>query len=293
MKSRTARWSVRATLAALVWMQPAASMAEGPLATLRIGLVAHPATGVAIDGAVQIEEAFSKATGLPTQIFVARDFAALIDAQTRGRIDYGIYSAAAYAAARLACGCIEPIVAPIGSDGATGIRAVLIRRREDAGQPATVATVPGDMPHWLSHARPAAQAGAERLVEVETASQAEAMFVSGDVDGIIGWVPSRAGPAQQGGTLSRLLEAGLQPETIEIAWETQPLRYGPHAVRSDMPAATKNALVGFLTALHEVQPDVFQHLEPLRQGGFVRVTDADYATANAMALQLAAAVEAR
>jgi phosphonate transport system substrate-binding protein len=293
MRSRAARWTVRATLAAILSMQPAASGAEGTFATLRIGLVAHPASGAAIDGAVQIEEAFSKATGLPTHIFVARDFAALIDAQARGRIDYGVYSATAYATARLACGCIEPIVAPIGSDGASGIRAVLVRRRDGTSRPEAVATVPGDVPHWLAVTRPAAEAGVERLVEAETASQAEAMFVSGEVGGIIGWVPSRPGSGREGGTLSRLLEAGVPPETVEIAWESMPLRYGPHAVRSDMPTAIRKALVGFLTGLHDAQPDVFQHLEPLRQGGFVRVTDADYATANAVAVQFAETTEAR
>lgn len=293
MKSRRGSWAFRATLAAIIWTQQATAEPDEALATLRIGMVAHPATGVAIDGAEQIEKAFSNATGLTTEIFVARDFAAMIEAQARGRIDYGIYSAAAYATARLACGCLEPIVAPIGTDGTTGIRAVLVRRRDGTSRPEAVATVPGDVSHWLAITRLADEVGGERLITAENASQAEAMFVSGDVGGIIGWVPSRPGSGREGGTLARLEEAGVRQEIIEIAWESEQLRYGPHAVRSDMPAATRKAIVDFLIILHDTQPDVFQHLEPLRQGGFVRVTDADYATANAVATQFAETAEAR
>jgi phosphonate transport system substrate-binding protein len=249
-------------------------------------MVAHPAAGAAIDGAALIEQAFSDATGLPTQIFVARDYAALIDAQTRGRIDYGVYSAAAYATARLACGCVEPIAAPITSDGSTGISAVLIKRRGGSGAAGVVATVPGDVTAWLAAARPGRDPDSER--SLSTASEAEAMFASGEAGAIVGWMPHRpVGAARDGGTFSRLVAAGLAPDDLEIAWRSEPVRFGPHAVRTDMPEKVRSALTLFLITLHDVRPEVFQHIEPLRQGGFARVADSDYETARAMVTRLA------
>jgi phosphonate transport system substrate-binding protein len=287
MDRTTARWPAGAALAALLWAQPGAAEADAAPAMLRIGLVAHPAAGAAIEGAALIEQAFAEATGLPTRIFVARDYAALIDAQAGGRIDYGVYSAAAYATARLACGCVEPIAAPIGTDGATGLRAVLIERRDRSGTPGAIATVPGDVTHWLAAARPARGADGERYLAAATASQAEALFLSGEASGIVGWMPSRPGSTREGGTLSRLVEAGVAAAELEIVWQSEPLRFGPHAVRADMPDAVRSALILFLAGLRDARPEVFQHLEPLRQGGFVRVSDADYATARAMVARIA------
>ena len=286
MDRTTARWPAGAALAALLWAQPVAAEPSAASAGLRIGMVAQPAAGAVIDGAALTEQAFTEATGLRTQIFVARDYAALIDAHTAGRVDYGVYSAAAYAAARLACGCIEPIAAPTGADGATGLRAVLIERRDRSGTPGAIATVPGDVTHWLAAARGARDTGGERYLEAATASQAEALFASGEASGIVGWMPSRPGSTRDGGTVSRLVDAGVPREDIAIVWQSEPLRFGPHAVRADMPVAVRSALTLFLVGLRDALPEVFQHLEPQRQGGFVRVSDADYATARAMVTRL-------
>lgn len=284
---KTVGWLAGAAMTALPWSLPAIAEADGALAVLRIGMVAHPASGDRIDGAALIEEAFAEATGLPTQIFVARDYPALIDAQSRGRIDYGVYSAAAYSAARLACDCLEPIAAPTDADGAAGIRAVRIERRDRSGASGAVAAVPGDVTTWLAATPAAGGSASERFVDAATAFEAESMFLSGRASGTIGWIPYRPdGAAQEGGTLSRLLEAGASPDDLQIVWQSEPLRFGPHAVRSDMPDALRDALKRFLASLHDAQPDVFQHLEPMRQGGFVPVSDADYATAKAMVIRI-------
>ncbi|WP_187969024.1 phosphate/phosphite/phosphonate ABC transporter substrate-binding protein [Aquibium microcysteis] len=283
MFTKTAGLASGAALAVLLYAQSGAAQTVADPSVLRIGMVAQTPAGNMIDGAVLIEKAFSDATGLPAQVFVARDYAALIDAQSRGRIDYGVYTAAAYALARRVCGCLEAIAAPIGADGSTGIRAVLIRRRDEAG---AVVAVPPDATGWLASARQPAGAPGP-YAEAASASDAEDMLVSGKAGGMIGWVPFQPGAAPDGGTLSRLVAAGLSREDLLVEWQSEPLRYGPHAVRADMPAATRAALVRFLTGLHDAQPDVLQHLEPLRQGGFVRVSDADYAVAAAMVDALA------
>src|SRR5690606_4354540 len=76
----------------------------------------------------ELNAAFTKALGLKVEFFVARSYAALIDAQASSRIEYAVYSASAYAAAYRRCACVEPLVAPTGEDGSIGIRSVLIAK---------------------------------------------------------------------------------------------------------------------------------------------------------------------
>lgn len=286
MDFRTAGTAAGAALALILWGHAAAAQTAESMSILRIGMVAQPPAGDRIEGAVLIEKAFSDAIGLPAQIFVARDYAALIDAQSRRRIDYGVYSATAYATAQRVCSCVEAIAAPVGADGSTGMRAVLIRR--EGGTTGAVAIVPGDAAHWLAVGRPAMAAG-ERTIEVASVSEAEDMLLSGEADGMIGWVPFRPGAPLAGGTLSRLAAAGIPEGDLRVVWQSETLRYGPHAVRPDLPAATRAALVRFLTGLRDTQPDVLMHLEPARQGGFVRASDDDYAAARAMVDRIAEA----
>src|SRR3954463_16119516 len=107
---RAAAVSVIACLGALPAGQAAAAWRDG-MKSFRIGLVA--ANGdQAIAGLSVIKRAFSEALGVPVDVLAARDYAALIDAEAAGRLDYAIDSTAAYATTALLCSCVEPIVAP-------------------------------------------------------------------------------------------------------------------------------------------------------------------------------------
>ena len=74
------------------------------------------------------------------------------------------------------------------------------------------------------------------LVRAESAAAAEAMLVDGSVDAIFGWAPEpgKAGPEGSGGTLDRLIAAGLDRRSLKAVWRSQPLRYGPHALRQGL-----------------------------------------------------------
>ena len=98
-------------------------------------MIAEEGAGQAVPGLSILKRAYSQALGIPVEIFVARDYAALIDAQATARVDYAIYSTTAYATAALLCSCVEPVVAPVGEDGATGIVAVLVTRDGQLPEP--------------------------------------------------------------------------------------------------------------------------------------------------------------
>jgi phosphonate transport system substrate-binding protein len=276
-----------AVVATVAFGQPAAHAGwKDEIKTLRIGMLARPGAGATVPGASAIERAFSQALGVPVDIFVARDFAALIDAQANARVHYAVYSALAYALAWRRCGCVEPLAAPISRDGATGIRSLLVVApdMEKRQTPARIAFVPGSLSSdFLPRlgSRDGAEKGRaarEDRFAVDSAAEAERRFAAGEVDGLFGWAYQRVGGAT-GGTVDRLVAAGLDVDGFEVAWTSAPIRYGPHAVRVDLPDDLKQALTRFLTGMKQQQPDIYDLLEEERQGGFLRVSQSDYRSA--------------
>lgn len=281
-------WAISGTGAAVLvacWLSGAAVAAEEqPAASpFRIGLVARDGEGPAVEGLSAIKAAFSDALSMPVEVLVARDYAALVESHLDGRVDYAIYTATAYAAASIRCGCLRPVAAPVGIDGSFGLRSVLIvRRRDGGGVPQIIAVGPDDslatrlvpLASWPD----AAQAAAS-LVSVDTAGEAEALFLEGGIDGYFGWVPSRPGAddaSPYGGSLDRLAAAGLDPGEFDVTWRSGLLRYGPHAVRDTLPQEQVAALARLLAGV-VADPDLNYYLERRHGGGFAAATHADYA----------------
>lgn len=262
------------------------------LGTFRIGIAAQPGAGETVQGVSRIKDAFSQVLAMPVEVFVARDLAALIEAQAASRVESAVYPVTAYAVAQRLCECVEPIVAPVGADGSTGLRAVLVGR---AGKATAldklagirIAVPPSDAVagNLLAMGGLAAasinlpESGAT-IVEASGSSSAEAMFVDGSVDALIGWEPALPGAEDPpGGTRARLVAAGIDPATLVTLWRSEPLRYGPHALRTGLDPEVRRLLVPFLTGMLDVMPDVYELLETQHGGGFRPVTQDDYASA--------------
>lgn len=268
----------------------AAALAVIPAAAgqdlFRIGLVAQDGEP-SVAGLPAIKNAFSRALGMEVEVFMARDYAALIDAHAGGRLDYAVYSTAAYAAASIRCACIRPVAAPVAANGSIGLRSVLIMR---AGkQTGTIAIGPADslaarlapLALWPK-AHSAAAEG--RLVEAGSASAAQALFIDGEVDGFFGWVPAwpdeRADSGgQMAGSPARLRLAGLDAGAYEIRWRSAPLRYGPHAVHIDLPQERLAKLARLLTRAADADPEFAFHFGRSHGGGFAPADPGDYAAA--------------
>ena len=291
-----------AALAALTC--PAAADWRKDLGTFRIGMVAEPGAGNTVPGLALLTDAYSAALGMPVKVFVARDYAALIDAQIDRRVDYAVYSATAYALAAERCGCVEPLAAPTDADGAVGVRSVLVTRDARVTKPADMATrrvalgPPASVTTTLMPLADLAAAGVADIREqpllshAASASAAEAMLRAGTVDAIFGWERARrveAGePPPGGGTMARLKAAGIPATALQVVWTSGLLRYGPHAVRSDLDEDAKRRLVDFLTGLKTRNPEVYGLVEHDHSGGFVAVMASDYQTAAALVRAAAA-----
>lgn len=302
--SRLARAAVLCLALAGLWLPVTAAQAgwREDMKSFRVGMIAADG-GQEVPGLSVLRRAYAEALGIPVDIFVARDYAALVDAQATGRVDYAIYSTTAYATAALLCSCVEPVAAPTGDDGSTGIVAVLITRDDRLADLAAlaghrVAIAPPDsltgsmLPEFGLAAEKIALTGTEPfLVHAASATAAEAMLVDGSVDAIFGWAPAPAEATAEpsGGTLDRLAAAGIDRARLKIVWTSPPLRYGPHALRLGLDAEIRTILVDFLTGLKARQPDVYDLLEAGHGGGFVEVGQQDYATAVDMIRQVGAA----
>jgi len=274
------------------------------MGTFRIGLVAEAGGNRAVTGLSTLKQAYSQALGMPVEIFVARDYAALIDAQASARVDYATMSAMAYAASWQLCGCAEPIAAPLGAGGSVGLRAIVVGR---LGKVNSVDDIPG---HRLAIAREGGNAvrelvvdhlavagavvtgGEPFLVQAQNAAEAEALFVAGTVDAIVGWVPSNGEADLTGGTSSRLETMGVASSDMAVIWRSELLRHGPHTLRTGLNPEAATILRAFLVGLKDLSPDVYDLLERHHAGGFAPVAAQDYAVAVEIVQSLAGAPEA-
>ncbi|RWK26402.1 MAG: phosphonate ABC transporter substrate-binding protein [Mesorhizobium sp.] len=266
------------------------------IGTFRIGIVAEPGGGNAVPGLARLTDAYANALGMKVEFVVARDYAALIEAQASGRVQYAVYSALAYATASERCSCVEPLVAPVDSDGAVGIRSVLVTRDGKVPDLATLAghriaiapvdNVGGSLLPLAGLAGEGVKIAEDSsfLTRAPSATAAETMLGDGEVDGLFGWEPVGVDgqPTGTGGTIMRLEVAGVPKTSLRVLWTSAPLRYGPHAVRSDLDGEAKRRLGVFLTNVKSQTPDVYDLLESTHSGGFELAVPKDYATALAI-----------
>ncbi|MDX8526133.1 PhnD/SsuA/transferrin family substrate-binding protein [Mesorhizobium sp. MSK_1335] len=295
-----ARQAVKACAVALAAFASASWPARADwreeIGTFRIGIVAEPGGGNTVPGLARLTDAYANAIGMKVEFVVARDYAALIEAQASGRVQYAVYSALAYATASERCGCVEPLVAPVDADGAVGIHSVLVTR--DGRLP--------DLAAMTSHRvaiAPAGNAGGALLplaalsaegvkiaqdspflARAASATAAETTLIGGEADALFGWEPADATgrSTHSDGTVARLAAAGIPEASLRVLWTSGLLRYGPHAVRSDLDPEAKRRLTVFLTNLKSQTPDVYDLLERAHSGGFVPAASKDYAMALAI-----------
>jgi phosphonate transport system substrate-binding protein len=258
--------------------------------TFRVGVLAEPGDDAVIRGLSALKKAFALALGVPVEFFVAEDYRTLIEAQSEKRIDYAIYSATAYATAAIACDCVAPLVAPSGSNGALGVRSVLIARPDRFSSLAEMSKhrialagrndVAGfGLPLLSLRKEGLTLTGDEPFfVRAGSAEEARSLLLAGEVDAIFGWIETGIGktPLPGSGTLEKLAETEAPADAFSIVWTSDLLRYGPHAIGKDLDPEVRRRLLPFLTGLRDTDPALFETLARFQLGGFVSVNEADY-----------------
>lgn len=203
---------------------------------LTVGIVARAdRTGGGIDPAA-LENALAKASGLTVSVRFFRSYATLANAQVGGEIDYALHSASSFAAASALCGCIEAVVAPVTSEGAAGI---VVDVRSIDGKTETGEAAFG----WLSSPylpQEIAETAWPGMPKSKTRLSGFADLVNaGRADGSLSfaiWFPAAADGERIGDTSDAGWPSG------ETVWTSGLIPFGPHAVRSDVPEAVRNAM---------------------------------------------------
>jgi phosphonate transport system substrate-binding protein len=279
---------VAVVLAAAAGPRPAAaqvSVVQVP--GLRIGVVAGREAAPITARLEPFRLRLGDELGVPVRVTAMKDALTLADALATHKIDYAILSATAYAAAFQLCSCIEPLVVPASIDGTAAWRSVVVTRGEGSaetiqdlkGKVLAAAAAPSIGGRLFPFAALAGQGiEPERFfARVETTGGPEAalkLMLAGKADAAVVW-STMEGEREAGygrGTLHDLVEKrAMTMKDVRVVWQSPLVPHGPHAVRTDLPAAQKARLVDVLLRLKDNDPDAYDAVEPTFGGGFVRV----------------------
>jgi phosphonate transport system substrate-binding protein len=272
------------------------------LGTFRVGVIEAEAGRLSPEDIDKVRATFGTALGMPVEIFLAKDFPSLIDAQASSRVEYAMYSAGAYATAWLACQCVEPLAAPLGADGSIGTRTALVADQKLT--PSALATskgvgVPsGESISTFGVALASFVPNGIKLTGNEPWLQtksdlAEALvnLKAGTLDGLFAAVPSSASQASVlEGASTLASELGKTGRTLRTLWLSETLPYGPHAVRKNLAPEAKALLLKMLIGLQSADPDVNDILLPEGTDKFTAISHSAYGLALDATKALAARV---
>lgn len=247
----------------------------------RIGVVAK---SNAVDAVAKIEPfrlAISEALGINVEIFAAKNFKALIDAQVAARIEYAIYSATSYATAWKICECIEPVVIPKSSDGTISYKSVLISTQNG---PENIANKNADNVIALSENSFAGNEFArfelksqgvelpEKFKFSSSGEQAISLFMREEKQILIGWSSLNGDPndGYTRGTLRQIAELnGGKITPYRVIWSSSPIPHRPHVIRKSLDGEAKKLLRDVLSRMFDSDPVAYDSIEPVFGGGFV------------------------
>lgn len=258
------------------------------LGTFRLGIMEGTARQLSPKEMTKIRDAYSKTLSMPVEIIQMRDFPALIDAQASSRVEYAIYSSAAYATAWISCECITPLVAPVNLNGAIGTKTVLFL--DKSVSLANLATSKGiaisgkdsltafGVPLSEFAGSKGALKGDEAWLKFfEDGNAAIGSLKSGVVDGVFATIPENQSIKQpldiQDVLQHELLTSG---RVFGAAWQSQIIPFGPHAIRKNLNPEVKELLQSFLVNAATNDPDLFELLTDQNAARFVPIGQEAY-----------------
>lgn len=277
----------------LFFVSPATASWRDDLGTLRVGFVAGDNPAYEVARLEKFRWRLQYALAVPVELFPARSYDALIEAQSTGRVQYTVLSALAYIALDQRCDCAEPLVQPTTADHARGFRALLVAKSDgpivtlaDARNMRLAVGAKDSLSGRRAPYAGLAKAGIDpesyflRIVEKPDSEAAVAALAAGDVDLATAWssAPDPLSTAIGSGPFARLAGDGvLSPSTLKVVWQSELIPFGPHVVRKDLPEMAKSNLLQALIEMQNTAPDAYDAIERGFAGGFVAADPALYA----------------
>jgi phosphonate transport system substrate-binding protein len=254
---------------------------------LRFAVLAGRSVATTMAAVGPIANELQTILGRPVEILPLTSYGAMIDAQVQRRIDGGFFSAAAYAVADARCSCLEPLAAPMASDGTLAYHALIVARNGSGigsladltGKTIAVGAIDSlgtrriQLAGLLSEGvDPAAALGA--VLEVESPETAIGFVASGVADAAFAW-SSLAGGAEAGysrGTLSDVVTSGqISMAQLSIVWRSPAIGHSPFAVMRTLVEEDKAKIRDYLVGLSDANPAAYDMLDPFYGGGYAAV----------------------
>jgi phosphonate transport system substrate-binding protein len=281
---------IKAFMLAAALFTPSLAFADWrkELGTFRIGFVETETKMLTPGDLAELKAVFAKQLAMPVEIFQARDLPSLIDAHVSSRIEYAVYSAAAYATAWLACQCIEPLASPVNADGTSGFKSMLLTAdtvtlvslaaSKGIGIQSADSLLGTGVPLAAFQFSGLALSGSETwLVREDSMAALVELYRGGKVDGLFAVVPSSFDPAKTGGTLSAVFAAmSATPRKPKSLWTSAAVPYGPHAVRKNLAPEAKSIVTQTIGRLAETNIELADLLLPDNAVGFVPISHGAY-----------------
>ncbi|GGG45328.1 phosphonate ABC transporter substrate-binding protein [Caldovatus sediminis] len=230
---------------------------------------------------------------IPVRLFMASDYAGVIQAFGAGQLEISTMSPAAYAAAWLDTnGGVEPILCTEEADGSISYVAVMVVRA-DSGI-ASLEQMRGRSIVWSD---PNSASGyliprfALRRQGINPDryfsrtgfggghEQAIVAVLQRQYDAAVTWA-SGIGEEAEGftrGALRSMVEKGMiNMRDLRVIWRSEPIINGPTTVRADLPASFKEDMKLFHLALPRAHPEIYRQIERGGGAGYREVTHAQY-----------------
>lgn len=230
---------------------------------------------------------------IPVRLFMASDYAGVIQAFGARQLEISTMSPAAYAAAWLDTdGGVEPILCTEEADGSISYVAVMVARAdsgitslEQMRGRSIVWSDPNSASGYLIPRFALRRQGVNpdryfaRTGFGGGHEQAIVAVLQRQYDAAVTWA-SGIGDEAEGftrGALRSMVEKGMvNMRDLRVIWRSEPIINGPTTVRADLPASFKEDMKLFHLALPRAHPEIYRQIERGGGAGYREVTHAQY-----------------
>lgn len=264
---------------------PALASWRDDMKVLRVGFLAGDNPSQEIARLEPFRSQLQYGLSVPVELFPARSYQALIEAEASGRVQYAILSSLAFVALDQACHCAEPLVQPTAANAARGFRALLVSRSD--GPIATLADAKGariavgrkySLSGRLVPFAGLAEAGIEpsayfaSVIERRDGLDALQALEAGETDLAVTWSMADDPLSTETGSgpiADLAARDGVSAPGLHLVWQSALVPFGPHAVRTDLPPQARSSILSTLLEMQSVNPTAYDAVETQLSGGFV------------------------
>ncbi|MBP0462538.1 phosphate/phosphite/phosphonate ABC transporter substrate-binding protein [Roseomonas sp. PWR1] len=263
--------------------------------TLRVGLLGGENEADRMGRFGPYRELLERTFGVPTRLFPASDYAGVLQAFSAKQIEVAALGPSGYAGAWLDTnGGVEPLLTAEESDGSISYVAVMVVRADSGitsleqmrGKSLAWADPNSTsgylIPRFALRRQGIAVDGSGYFSRTGFAGgheQGVVAVLQRQYDGAVTWA-SGQGDVNQGfsrGNLRAMVDKGmLNMRDLRIIWTSEPIVNGPHAARTELPAAFKEDWKRFHLTLPKAHPEIYRQVERGSGTGYREVRHEDY-----------------